>query len=284
LGSIAGREHVLNLFVVDPDKCKRDGICVGECPVQIIELKNRASLPELIPGGAELCINCGHCVSVCPHGAMSLKTMPLEQCPPLNRATLPTQQQIDHFLRSRRSSRVYKNNPLDKKILASLIDIARFAPSGHNLQPVCWVVIQEKKELKRLAGIVIDWMRVMIDDNAPIARAMHFDRAIDVWDKGTDRILRDAPCLIIAHGRSDLSASQPACLIALTYLELAAYSYGLGACWAGYFNAAANFHKPMQDALALPEGHQCFGAMMIGYPKNKYYRLPMRNEANIDWR
>ncbi len=284
MGSIAGREHTLNLFVVDPDKCKRDGICVGECPVQIIELKDRASLPELIPGGAELCINCGHCVSVCPHGAMSLKTMPSEQCPPLNRAILPTQQQIDHFLRSRRSSRVYKNNPIDKEILASLIDIARFAPSGHNLQPVCWVVIQEKKELKRLAGIVIDWMRVMIDDNAPIARAMHFDRAVDVWDKGTDRILRDAPCLIIAHGRSDLSASQPACIIALTYLELVAYSYGLGACWAGYFNAAANFHKPMQDALSLPEGHQCFGAMMIGYPKNKYYRLPMRNEANIDWR
>jgi nitroreductase len=215
---------------------------------------------------------------------MSLQTMPSEQCPPLERAVLPTQGQIDHFLRSRRSSRVYKDDPIDRNILASLIDTARYAPSGHNSQPVHWTVIQERSELKRLAGIVIDWMRLMIVDNSPIARAMNFDRAVDVWDKGTDRILRDAPCLIVAHGPSALSASQPACTIALSYLELAAYSSGLGACWAGYFNSAANFHKPMQDALSLPEGHQCFGAMMIGYPKNKYYRLPMRNEAKIEWR
>jgi len=284
LGPITGQEQNNNLFIVDPDKCKRDGICVSECPVQIIELKNRKSLPELIPGGAELCINCGHCEAVCPHGAMSLKTMASEECPPLDRAILPSSQQVGHFLRSRRSCRVYRDDPIDRKIVGSLIDIARYAPSGHNLQPVQWLVIQEKDELKRLAGIVIDWMRLTIVNNEPIAQAMHFDRAVDVWDRGTDRILRDAPCLIIAFGRSDLSASQPACIIALTYLELAAYSHGLGACWAGYFNAAANYYGPMQDALSLPAGHQCFGAMMIGYPKNRYHRLPMRNEAKIVWR
>jgi nitroreductase len=36
-----------------------------------------------------------------------------------------------------------------------------------------------------------------------------------------------------------------ACAIALTYLELATYSLGLGACWAGYFSAAAAFYPPM---------------------------------------
>ncbi len=281
---IAEHEQKGNLFAVDPDKCKHDGICVSECPVQIIELKDRKSLPELIPGGAEFCINCGHCVSVCPHGAMSLKTMPLEHCPPLDRALLPGPQQVDHLLRSRRSSRVYRDDPIDRKIVASLIDIARYAPSGHNFQPVRWLVIQEKNELKRLAGIVIDWMRLTIVNDEPIAQILHFDRAVEVWDRGTDRILRDAPCLVVAFGRSDVSASQSACISARTYLELAAYSYGLGACWAGYFNAAANFYKPMQDALSLPEGHQSFGAMMIGYAKNKYHRVPMRNEAKIEWR
>jgi ferredoxin len=147
------RKRNLSIFTVDPDKCKRDGICVSECPVQIIELKDQGSLPELVPGGAELCINCGHCVAVCPHGAMSLQTMALEQCPTLDKALLPTHRQIDHFLRSRRSIRVYKDKPVDREILASLIDVARYAPSGHNFQPVHWLVIQRRGEIKRLSGL-----------------------------------------------------------------------------------------------------------------------------------
>jgi nitroreductase len=62
-----------------------------------------------------------------------------------------------------------------------------------------------------------------------------------------------------------------ACIIALTYLELAVTSFGLGACWAGYFSAAANMGPPMKKALGLPEEHNSFGAMMVGYPKYKYH-------------
>ena len=274
----------LSIFTVDQDKCKRDGICVSECPVRIIELKDKSSLPELTPGGAELCINCGHCVAVCPHGAMSLKTMPLEQLPLMDPAILPTQRQIDHFLRSRRSIRVYKDKPVERETLASLIDVVRYAPSGHNYQPVHWLVIQGRDEIKRLSGIVIDWMRLMIAAEWPVAQEMHFDQAVHAWENGVDRVLRDAPHLIVAHGPAGLKHVQSACTIALAYLELAAYSFGLGACWAGYFNAAANSHKPMQQALSLPENHQCYGAMMVGYAKNKYHRLPLRNEAKIEWR
>ena len=37
-------------------------------------------------------------------------------------------------------------------------------------------------------------------------------------------------------------------------------------------------------ALALPAGHQCFGAMMVGYPQHRYHRLPTRKTPNITWR
>ncbi len=215
---------------------------------------------------------------------MSLKTMPSEQCPGLDKSLLPNNAQMNHFLRSRRSIRVYRNKPVEKKILESLIDVARYAPSGHNLQPVSWIVISERSEMKRLAAIVIDWMRSMLQTNPAVAQSMHFDHPIAAWENGVDRILRGAPHLIIAHGPSDLPASVPACIIALTYLELAAHSSGLGACWAGYFNSAATYYKPMQDALSLPQGQQCFGAMMIGYAKNEYHRLPLRNDPTIEWR
>jgi hypothetical protein len=48
--------------------------------------------------------------------------------------------------------------------------------------------------------------------------------------------------------------------------------------------AAAATFPPMQQALGLAENHQCFGAMMIGYPRFSYKRLPLRNKPEITWR
>ena len=83
---------------------------------------------------------------------------------------------------------------------------------------------------------------------------------------------------------SFLPLAASACTIALMYLELVATSLGLGCCWAGYFNAAANTFPPMLEALPLPSGHQSFGAMMVGYPKIKYHRVPVRKSPPILWR
>jgi nitroreductase len=66
-------------------------------------------------------------------------------------------------------------------------------------------------------------------------------------------------------------------------LDLAAPSFALGTCWAGFLMMAASHWPPLQNALSLPEGYACFGAMMIGYPKYKYQRLPLRKEPDIMW-
>ena len=99
-----------------------------------------------------------------------------------------------------------------------------------------------------------------------------------------DRICRGAPHVLIAHAPKDERTALAACTIALTYLELATPAFGLGACWAGYFNAAANFWPPMAEALDLPEGHVSFGAMMVGQPQFQYPRVPLRNELKTLWR
>ncbi len=176
----------MDLFSIDRDKCKRDGHCVAECPAVIIEMKDKESFPSPVGGAAELCINCGHCVSVCPHGAISLNTMKPEDCPPIRKDLLLTPEQAEHFLRARRSLRTYKDKPVDPATLTRLIDIARYAPSGHNFQPVHWLIIDGRTEMKRLASIVIDWMRVMIPDHPDVAEPMHFDRAVKVWENGQD--------------------------------------------------------------------------------------------------
>jgi nitroreductase/NAD-dependent dihydropyrimidine dehydrogenase PreA subunit len=272
------------LFTIDPNKCQRDGICVAECPAKIIELADDESFPRPIAGAEELCIHCGHCVTVCPDGALSLEDMKPEDCPPLRRDQLPGPEQCEHFLRSRRSIRNYKKKPVPRETLINLIEIARYGPTGHNLQPVHWLVIEQAEEVKRLAGLVADWMRLMLKEQPKLAQLFHFERVVAAWDQGSDRILRGAPHLIIAHAQKALGPAQAACIITLTYLDLAAPSFGLGTCWAGYFNTAVNLYPPLEQDLKLPKGNQCFGAMMIGYPKYQYHRLPLRKEPPITWR
>ena len=126
----------MSLLTVDQEKCERDGICAEVCPVRIIEFKNKDAFPSLIDGGDKLCIRCGHCVAVCPHGAMSHAIMKPEECQSVNNNWLFGLEQVEHFLRYRRSIRNYKNKQVEQKILTKLIGLARFAPSGHNFQPV----------------------------------------------------------------------------------------------------------------------------------------------------
>jgi nitroreductase/NAD-dependent dihydropyrimidine dehydrogenase PreA subunit len=274
----------MSLLQIDRERCHRDGICADVCPALVITLAQDHGYPALVEDGAERCIRCGHCVAVCPHGALDHEAMASADCPAIAKDRLPDASQMTQFLRARRSTRRYKKEPLDRDTLSRLIDVARYAPSGHNYQPVRWMVVEAPEEVQRLAGMVVDWMRHLIGENNPMAAAMHMDMVVDAWEKGHDRICRSAPHLIVAHGAQANPTAPTAATIALTYLELAAASMALGVCWAGYFNVAANFWPPLKEALGLPDGHLPLGAMMVGRPKYRYQRLPHRNAAQVIWR
>lgn len=274
----------MNRIIVDKEICKHDGICVAVCPMRIIELKDDSPVPALVPGVEDLCIKCGHCVAICPHGALSLDEMKAEECPPVRAELAPGSEQVRQLFRSRRSIRTYHDTVVERDKLATLIDMAHYAPTGTNSQQVRWLVINSKEQLHALAGIVIDMLRHMIAEGHPLAKTYRLDRSVAAWEAGMDPVLRGAPVLVVAHAPKGYSLAQVDSCIALTFLDLAAPTLGLGSCWAGFFMMAAAQWPPLQQALALPDGHACFGALMVGYPKYAYHRLPLRNEAAISWR
>lgn len=47
---------------------------------------------------------------------------------------------------------------------------------------------------------------------------------------------------------------------------------------------AAKEHQPILDFLDLPRDHQVFGALMLGYPKYTYRRIPPRDKPKVEWR
>lgn len=210
--------------------------------------------------------------------------MPAEDCPPVRPEWRLSPEQTEYFLRSRRSIRVFKEAAVAAGRLECLIRAARYAPSGRNNQPVRWLVISGREPVRAIAGHVIDWMRSICDGKPEVGRALALDRLVDAWDAGRDLICRDAPHLIVTHApREDVTAPS-ACTLALAYLELAAPSHGLGACWAGYLHMGALRWQPLRDGLALPAGDSFNGALMVGEPRFRYYRLPTRREPSITWR
>ena len=71
----------MKLFTVDEQKCKRDGICAAECPRAIIDFRDDGSVPRPTADAETVCIHCGHCVAVCPHGALALSDLAPGDCP-----------------------------------------------------------------------------------------------------------------------------------------------------------------------------------------------------------
>jgi Fe-S-cluster-containing hydrogenase component 2 len=114
---VANRTGIEPVSVLNHTR-KQDGLCVAECPMVIIRLKDKKSVPTPTKDADELCIHCGHCVAVCPHGAMSHKSMTPEQCPPVRKDWRLNPEQVEHFLRSRRSIRTYRGQPVEREILA----------------------------------------------------------------------------------------------------------------------------------------------------------------------
>ncbi len=273
------------MISVDPEKCAGDGACIAVCPAGIIEFgKEGAKVPALVPGMESGCIRCGHCVAVCPEGALTHEAMGPMDCPPVREEFHVGPEVMEHVIRSRRSVRAYRKQAVPKERLEAAIDMARYAPSGVNLQPVNWLVVMDREKVKVLAGLVADWMKHLAAEKSPLAELLGFERILAAWNAGKDRILRGAPHLVAVHARSEDRTAPAACTIALSYFDLAAGSLGLGTCWAGYFTTAAGLSKPLARELALADGHVVLGAMMVGYSRFSYKRLPLRNPARITWR
>lgn len=274
----------MSILQVDENKCRRDGICVLECPRRIIVQETAESLPVVPVENEALCLVCGHCVAVCPHGAVSVTGVPLEACPPLNREMAPSWEQAVQFLRSRRSIRIYREEPVRRTDLEKMIETARYAPTAANSQRVHWTVVEGREKLLRLSELTVDWMRALVQRQPDTPASDYFRPFVRSWDGGYDIILRNAPALVVASAPREASNGLVDCTIALTYLELAGLPLGVGTCWAGLLQAALVNSPPAFEALGLPEGHTSHYPMMVGYPKFRYYRLPERKQPPITWK
>jgi len=269
------------IIKVDESLCITCGSCIRACPGGLIEKKD---FPVSIKNSWDQCIDCGHCVAICPTGAMHQRSMSPEDCESIDIHLIPRWDRVRQYLISRRSVRTYIHKPIEKEKVLQLLDIARYAPNGANRQIIRWLVINDPVRVHKVAEMTIDWMKAVKEKNPGLYQEANLELFVSSWDGGIDRISRGAPCIIMAYAPKDERTAPPASMIAIAHIQLAAPGLGLGSTFTGSINTAAQGYPPLMQLLGLPEGYISYGTFAIGYPAEKYQRIPVRRPVEVTWR
>jgi nitroreductase len=152
-------------------------------------------------------------------------------------------------IRTRRSVRKYKPEPIPNEKLETILDAARLAPSASNRQPWRFVVVEDRERGKALA------------------------RAAD-----DQTFIGDAGAIIVAVSDPEKSARwhEKDTMIALEHVVLAATALGYGTCWIGAFDEDA-----VKRLLKIPAKMKVVALLPIGVPDEKPSLRPRRKMSEI---
>ncbi len=153
------------------------------------------------------------------------------------------------------------------------------------MQCVEWTIIHDTSKIKNMASLSIEGIRNDISNNPTGANATtaYVPEIVKNWDLGKDEILWNAPAVIIASTPSWVESGKEDLILALSYLDIAAPSMGLGTCWTGSFAGSIALSPTLKKELCLTGSNTHYYSMVLGYPKFKHFRMVQRKEPKIRW-
>jgi len=250
----------------------------------------------------ERCWRCGHCVAVCPVDAIDHSDFPLEDAPIIEPDLLPSLESLEIALRSRRSCRAFKDEPVARDIVRRIISIGRWAPTAHNSQSVDWVAIDDRPRIAELAKATIDrfLLYTRLAHNPLLrlpfslavgrenARTLRKYRNIAVslsgrWRGGDDPIFYRAPVVLAAHTPAENPFGCDDAGYAAYNVILAAERLGLGTCQIGFVQGIANRDRKIRRLIPIPGSRRIQVVLALGYPKHGFRRMLPRRDPNLVW-
>lgn len=200
-------------------------------------------------------------------------------------------EQIYELIRSRRSIRQYRPEPVPEEVLERIINGALWAPSGMNKQDWLVAVItgEKKQELIRLFGAGGEYLRERLEQLFPpkmVNLTMQFFRTggnaaaiVLVYIPRED--IKLTPDLnlnqrhAVEHDR--MGAIQSASAL-IQNLLLLAHAEGLGSCW---LNGPLFVQEEINALLGI-EGKELLAAITLGWP-DQQPPVPPRKPDRVRW-
>lgn len=168
-------------------------------------------------------------------------------------------------IRSRRSTRRYRQDPVPEELLMEVVEAGRMAPSGNNRQDTHLIIVADPQNLYKLRGAMAGALANMtIQENMSAS----LQGLIEQARAGVDvDVTYGAPVLILAANKKSSDNAVADCACALQNMMLMAAACGLGSCWINQF--ARFCEEPMlrsgMEALGLRADEGVYGALALGY-------------------
>jgi len=268
-------------FRVDLEKCIGCGLCAADCPIRIIEMRDR--LPVLVPQKEKFCIGCLHCFAVCSEGAVSILGHSPEDEIELTKDSLPAPDQMEALIRGRRSVRSYRDENMEPELIDELLNMAWQAPTGRNNRDTVFHVIDDKDVLAELREELLAGIQKLVDDETLGKAYAGYTKFPSVWKEyNYDALFRSAPHLIITSAPTDVPTPMQDAVIALTTFEMYAQTKSVGTIWNELARGAIVDLVPSTlRRLGIPEDHEVGYVMGFGLPALKYNRTVNRGKATV---
>ncbi len=288
------------VITVNQEACQKCGLCVESCIHAKLVQPDGNAAPQVVEGMD--CIACGHCVAICPTGALTHSAFASGSVRPFNADLLPTADQMMEALRARRSYRKFKDEQVPRETLEQVIEAARLAPSAHNSQTTSFIVVEDPEMLKRVVDLTIDFLDGMAKFfrhpiKGRIAKMMGgdqvkgvmpmipvFEGVVELAKSGADLpMLLDAPAWIVFYSAKNAGYGAVNATCAMQNAMLMADRLGLGTFFTGFALAPTQRGFRLHDLLGLDHEQQIHGALAVGVPKLEYKKWPSRKPADVRW-
>jgi len=182
--------------------------------------------------------------------------------------------EFDRVVAERRSNRKFKPDPLTDEQVSQILEAARLAPSGSNVQPWRFVVVKSPEMRAKLSSVsVFNFIfkapvvfvccadrRSIEEREQRIAELVDYSAFDDVDMEGDIIELTSGRTISSTELRISMTMNVA---IAIEHMALKAADLGLGSCWVGGFD-----DKETKKILGLEE--DVFPTMLlpVGYPAN----------------
>ena len=208
--------------------------------------------------------------------------------------------ELGEALRTNPSIREFTDEPVPDGVVAELLDLARFAPSGGNRQPWRVAVIQDRGLRRRLADLCGPvWSEYLAEGMAGVAPFNVVDRPSEVPELGPqpnpvlDHVEEIPVVLVVAADLSliammDAALDRPALTVGgsvypfVHSILLAARDRGLGGVMTTFLARAEDEARPL---LGLPDSWAIAAMVCLGHPvrrATKLRRRPVAAFATVD--
>ena len=257
------------MITVDKELCIKCGMCIKDCVVEILKF-DQDGVPFLDANLSSDCLNCQHCLAICPKGAITCNNVTAQSCKPIGK--VPSFEEMENLLSQRRTIRFFKDENLDKDVLDKLKRSLAWSATGCNRRALVFKIVENKDEMNFFRETLIPIIKLLNCLGVFKFLYPRYKRFVLQILKGKDVVFRGAPHMIIVGVQKNSPTAKADPLIALSNFDLTCQTLGIGTCWCGFAERAFKASKKMRKSINWPKDYQIGGVILFGPPDVNYSR------------